>query len=85
MGETEVKRMLREWILERTKLAGARRELTDDTPIIDAGFLSSLDIVEFVLYIEDLRGAEIELEDLEPEVFTSTNTMYQTFFGQRVQ
>lgn len=80
MGEQEIKQKLRDWILDRTKLTGAKDALTDDTPIIDAGFLSSLDIVEFVLYIEDLRGDEIELEYLEPEVFTSTNTMYQTFF-----
>ncbi|MBX3707350.1 MAG: acyl carrier protein [Pseudomonadales bacterium] len=82
MDEREVKEKLRTWIIQRSKQPKAAGELTDDTPIIESGFLSSLDIVEFVLYIEDLRGEEIELDDLEPAVFTSTNTMYQTFFAQ---
>lgn len=82
MGESEVKGKLRDWIINRSKEPQAAKALTDDTPIIDSGILSSLDIVEFVLYIESLRGDEIDLDDLEPEVFTSTNTMYRTFFAQ---
>lgn len=81
MSEEEVKQKLRSWIIDRSKQPAVEQQLKDDTPIIEAGFLSSLDIVEFVLYIESLRGEEIDLEDLEPEVFTSTNTMYETFFS----
>ena len=83
MTEQEVKAKLRAWIAKRAKVPIEPSALTDDTPIIESGLLSSLDIVEFVLYIESLRGDEIDLEDLEPEVFTSTNTMYGTFFASR--
>ena len=81
MDEAEVKSKLRAWIAGRSKQQVDEHELTDDTPVIEMGYLSSLDVVEFVLYIESLLGDEIELEDLEPEVFTSTNTMYDTFFA----
>ena len=82
MDEAEVKGKLRSWIISQSKQQVADHELTDDTPVIESGYLSSLDVVEFVLYIESLLDAEIELEDLEPEVFTSTNTMYATFFAR---
>lgn len=81
MSPDEVKSKLRDWIRNRSKRPIGESDLDDDTPIIEAGFLSSLDIVEFVLYIESLIGDEIDLDDLEPEVFTSTNTMYQAFFA----
>lgn len=83
MSPDEVKRKLREWIRSRSKRPIGESDLHDDTPIIEAGFLSSLDIVEFVLYIESLIGNEIDIDDLEPAVFTSTNTMYQAFFAGR--
>jgi acyl carrier protein len=77
----ETKAKLREWIRKRSKKPIGESDLDDDTPIIEAGFLSSLDIVEFVLYIESMVGDEIALDDLQPEVFRSTNTMYQAFFA----
>ena len=82
MNEVEVKGKLKSWIINRSKQQISEHEITDDTPVIEAGLLSSLDVVEFVLYIESLLDDEIELEDLEPEVFTSTNTMYATFFAR---
>lgn len=84
MEEEVVKGKLRDWIVKHAKIPVVDEKLTYDTPIIEEGYLSSLDIVEFILYIESLRGEEVELDDLEPEVFTSTNTMYQTFFTSTV-
>ena len=82
MNEAEVKSKLRSWIISKSKQQIADHDLTDDTPVIESGLLSSLDVVEFILYIESILGDEIDLEDLEPEVFTSTNTMYATFFAR---
>lgn len=81
MNEVAIKHKLKDWIVERSKIPVTSEELSDDAAIIDDGYLSSLDIVEFILYIESLLGEEIDLDELEPEMFTSTNTMYQTFFA----
>ena len=81
MEETAIKLKLRDWIIDRSKIPVTDGQLTDDTPIIEDGYLSSLDIVEFILYIENLLGEEVDLDELEPEMFTSTNSMYQTFFA----
>lgn len=82
MEEREVRTLLRRWILQHSKKKIQAEELTDTTPVIDSGLLSSLDIAEFVLYIESLRGSEIDVDDLDPEVFVNVDTMWQTFFRQ---
>jgi acyl carrier protein len=78
MDEAEVRRQLKSWIVDHAKSSATH--LADDTRILDEGILSSLDIVEFVLYIESLRGQEVNVEDIEPEVFTSVDSLYAAFF-----
>ena len=79
MDESTIRKNLKRWILEHTK-AQVSNDLTDDTPILEQGILSSLDIVEFVLYIESLRGEEVDTDAIEPEVFTSVDTLWSGFF-----
>jgi acyl carrier protein len=79
MDESTIRKNLKRWILEHTK-AQVSSDLTDDTPILEQGILSSLDIVEFVLYIESLRGEEVDTDAIEPEVFTSVDTLWSGFF-----
>lgn len=80
MSETEVRAQLRSWILER---AGAedQADLRDDFPLLEEGLLSSLDVVELILFIESLTGEEVDVSVLEPESFSSIDTVYRTFFG----
>jgi acyl carrier protein len=84
MQESEIIGQLRDWILER---AGADSDrLTDnEMPILDEGLLSSLDIVEFILFIESLREEEVDIENIEPEVFTNLRTLYDAFFADKSQ
>ena len=60
MSEAEIRDRLRGWILERSGATGDRL-VSDDLPILEEGLLSSLDIVEFILFIESLRGEEVDL------------------------
>lgn len=78
MEESEVRRQLKHWIVEHAK--NPVSTLDDDTPILDQGILSSLDIVEFVLYIESLRGEEVDTEAIGPEAFQSVDALYEAFF-----
>jgi hypothetical protein len=34
-----------------------------------------------VLFIESLRGEEVDIEAIDPEVFTNIDTLYKAFFG----
>lgn len=81
MKELEVRAKLREWIAKHAKKP-LSPEFDDRTPVLELGILSSLDIVEFVLYIESLRGDEVDPDGIQPEAFTSINTLYSAFFAQ---
>ncbi|HJL18869.1 MAG TPA: hypothetical protein RMH99_24615 [Sandaracinaceae bacterium LLY-WYZ-13_1] len=83
MNEQEIRGALREWILEHAKSPPKGGDLTDQTPLLETGLLSSLDIVEFVLFIEELREEEIDTDEIEPEVFTSVDTLWDGFFADR--
>ena len=80
MTEVEIRGRLRDWILDRSK-SPPGTELKDDTPILDSGLLSSLDVIELVLFVEDLKGEELDVEAIEPEVITNSDTLYEGFFG----
>jgi acyl carrier protein len=79
MDEPKIRGQLRQWILEHSK-ASNFGDLRDDTPVLERGILSSLDIVEFVLFIESLRGEEVDTDAIEPEAFTSVDTLWTSFF-----
>jgi acyl carrier protein len=83
MTEQAVRGRLRAWILERARQKeGARAEFfTDETPIIPSGLLSSLEVVELLLFIEELRGEEVAQDQLGPEMVESVEAIYNSFFS----
>lgn len=80
MQESDIRTKLRDWILKHAKTAPSSA-FSDQTQLLEEGILSSLDIVEFVLFIESLRGEDVDVDDIEPEVFTSIDTLYAAFFA----
>lgn len=79
MEESEVRRSLRQWITKHAKNPPGPG-FSDETMILEQGILSSLDIVEFVLYIESVRGEEVDTDAIEPDAFTNINALYKAFF-----
>ncbi|GGX90991.1 acyl carrier protein [Streptomyces anandii] len=68
---------VRDWILERNP------DLTDlqpETDIIDSRIVDSLQFVELVLFIEDLRGTALESDDVSLDSFRTLKSIEQTFF-----
>ena len=80
MDEKSIRDELRMWILDRAG-AEADRLSGGDQPILDEGLLSSLDIVEFILFIESVREEEVDIEAIEPEVFDCIDTLIEAFFA----
>ncbi len=78
--ERAVRRRLREWIAARSG-RGTTFPLTDQTRILEVGLVSSLDTVEMVLFIEELRGEEVDPGEIEPEFFTSVDALWEGFFA----
>ncbi len=71
---------LRRWVLERNPdLDDA--ELADDTPLIERRYLTSLQVPDLLLFIEELRGAPVDPTHLKPGVFRSIGSIHQTFLA----
>jgi len=68
---------LREWILQHGKVAPA--ELLDDTPIIERRIVSSVQVMDLILFLEELRGAPIDVERLKPGAFRSIDVITANF------
>ena len=81
MHELEVRRKLRDWIAKHAKKP-LTAEFNDETRMLELGILSSLDVVELVLFIEDLRGGEVDADAIDPEAFTNISTLHSAFFAK---
>lgn len=81
MNETDIKQELRTWIVDRAK--DKPEKLEDDTEILEAGILSSLDVVELILFVEHLLDDEVDTDDLNAESIRDVNAIYTTFFSGR--
>jgi acyl carrier protein len=68
---------LRKWIVSAKPQTS---EIGLDTHLIDEGVLDSLQMVGFLLYIEETRGREIPVGLIRPDNFVSLRVIYQTFF-----
>jgi len=79
VDELKIRAELRRWVVERSGMEKSR-VLDDETRILEKGILSSLDVVELVLFIESLRGSEVDTEEIDPDVFSSINSLYKAFF-----
>jgi len=77
--ETEIRGMLRDWII-RNNGKIAPDALSDRTPIIEQRIVTSLQITDLLLFLEDLTGRPIDVERLKPGVFRDIDTIYENFF-----
>ncbi len=55
-------------------------EIGLDTHLINEGVLDSLEMVNFLLYIEEIRGQEIPEAFVQPQYFSSLRVIHNTFF-----
>lgn len=73
------------FLLRLEKLLAAKRGKTvsikADTELLDSGLIDSAGMIEVILLAEELSGATIDVESLEPEIFKNGRTLYETFFS----
>jgi hypothetical protein len=71
---------VRDWILQKSPGLDPSR-LSDDTLILKERIVTSLQIMELILFIESLRKGSIDRTKLKPEAFQSIRSICATFFG----
>ena len=79
----EVIATMRVWLLARPACGGDSGAIGEDTDIIEMRALDSLDLVEFILFLEAQSGRPILVETLEPAQLRTLATIYTTFFEER--
>ena len=55
-------------------------EPADDTPLIERRYLTSLQVADLLLYIEELRQSPVDPARLKPGVFASIDSIHAAFF-----
>ncbi len=78
---TEIRSALRAWVVRKNGKISAE-QLRDDTPIIEERVVTSLQIMDLILFIEELRGAPVDVESLRGGAFSSINAIYAAFFAK---
>ncbi len=69
---------LREWIQSKASSVD-HATITDQTLIIDEGLITSVDVLELFMLIEELGDIEIDATELEPHMLESIDKICQTF------
>jgi hypothetical protein len=69
---------LRAWVLEHGQRV-TDAELTDETPLLERRILSSLQIADLLLFLEELRGEPVDLEGLTGASFRDLGSMARAF------
>ena len=80
-SEAEIRQALRDWVL---KTSGKIKpdELTDETPIIEQRIISSLQIMDLILFLEQQTDHSIDVTQLKPGVFRNISVIYRNFFQE---
>jgi acyl carrier protein len=77
-SEAEVRQALRDWVV-KTSGKVTPEQVTDATPIIEQRIISSLQIMDLIMFLEQLSGKRIDVAQLKPGVFRDINTIWRNF------
>jgi len=80
MSENEIKSQIKEWLISKSKNEEAAK-MTNDTKIIGERVITSLQIMDLMLFMEQLSKKRLDPEDLKPGIFSTINQIYETYYG----
>jgi acyl carrier protein len=70
----KIKEQIRDYIQESAKFTGVTG-ITDQSSLVEAGIIDSLQLVRVVAFLEDTFGISIEDEEILPKNFESIDGM----------
>lgn len=68
---------LREWVIRGGRIR--RDELRDDTPLLELRVVTSLQVLDLILLIEDLTGRPVDVARLDPGLLRDIDTICRNF------
>ena len=78
-----VKTRIRDWILAKNPQVNAAA-LQDDTALLEQKILTSIQIMDLILFLEHLQERPLDIDQVQPENFHSVNTICAAFFAEAV-
>jgi acyl carrier protein len=78
-SETEIKTALRDWIVRKGKIQP--EELNHQTPFLEQRIISSVQLMELILFMEDLSGKPIDVKALKKGMLRDIDTIFENFFN----
>ena len=82
--ELALKTALRIWIASHNAWL-CPEDFDDDTPLIQQRIITSLQVLDLVLFIEEVTGRQIDVEQLKPGAFRSVNAIAAAFATDEVE
>ncbi len=79
-SEAELRHLLRDWVRRRSAVE-VPETFDDHTPLITTRYLTSIQVADLLLYVEELRGESLDPWALRPGVFADIDTIYATFLA----
>lgn len=80
--KSDIRCALRDWLCKANPRLPA--EIDNDTPLIENRIITSVQVMDLILFIEQLRGRKIEIEELKAGVFKNIDSIHFTFFGAEI-
>ncbi len=79
MNADETRAHLRQWVLDNSKQPELS-DVQDDTEILERRLITSLQIMDLILYLEHLLGRPVDVSRIQPGAFATVHAIYETFF-----
>ena len=80
----EIKSKIRKWLAQFHHESDIE-SIRDDLALIENKVISSIQIMDLILFIEHLRGTELKAEEIQAKSFHSINSIYEHFFCKMPQ
>jgi len=78
-SEVEIRQSLRQWISTKSKTVDVEK-LQDSTRILEERIITSVQLMDLIMYLEFLMGKPVDVTQLKPGVFNTINSIYESFF-----
>jgi acyl carrier protein len=76
--EEQYKNELREWVLKNSTKVTAE-ELTSATPLIETRIITSMQVMELILFLEKIKGSRLVIKNIKPGAFKNIDSIYDAF------
>jgi hypothetical protein len=76
---SQVLSRLKQWILDKHP---GLQTIADDEDLLESQLINSLQFISMLMCIEELRGRDIDQDQVELECFRTLNGIYENFFQE---